>query len=269
MTKKRDCNVVGIIPARFASSRFPGKLLVKIHDKTIIQHTYENARKSNHFDELIVATDDQRIYDHVLAFGGKVTMTPQCATGTDRLAYVVENETRLQEAEMIINIQGDEPCLDPKAIQAIIEALRQDCDSVMSTAVAKIHCEEEAHNPSEVKCVLDMKGNALYFSRSLIPGNGQLKYRKEVTYYKHIGIYAFKPDFLLHYAKLPQTPLQIAEDLEQLKVLEHGYKIKTAIVNTVNVGVNTPEDIKKVELELCKQNLFLSPEVCAPLLAKD
>lgn len=248
--------IFAIIPARYGSERFPGKPLVEIKGKTLIQRTYENTKRCQLLDEVIVATDDQRIYDHVKSFGGNVVMTPEnCPTGTDRLAYVLENDSRLQKADIIINVQGDEPCLDPSVITQLADVLRSDPSAVMSTAVVKLEKEEAAH-PSEVKCVLSLDGSVLYFSRALIPGGQELNYREEVAYYKHLGIYAYRPDFLLKYAKLPMTPLQIAEDLEQLKVLEHGYKIKAAIVKSASAGVNLPEDIKKVEQDLCKQNTF-------------
>lgn len=248
--------VAAIIPARYASTRLPGKPLVKIQGKTLIQRTYENALRCKSLDEIIIATDDSRIFDHVKSFGAHVVMTPEtCPTGSDRLAFVVENTPALQQAEMIVNIQGDEPCLDPAVITKVIEALRSDPTAVMSTAATRLE-EADAHNPSTVKCVLALDGTVLYFSRALIPGGMLPDYRKNVPYYKHVGIYAYRPDFLLQYAKLPMTPLQRAEDLEQLKVLEHGYKIKAAIVDYASAEVNTPEDIKKVEQAICKQNSF-------------
>lgn len=255
--KDLNPSVVAIIPARYASARFPGKPLVKIYGKTLIQHTYENARRCPLFDELIVATDDQRIYDHVKGFGGNVVMTPEaCPTGSDRLAYVVQNDSRFQQAEVIVNVQGDEPCVDPQVLTMLIQALQSDPSAVMSTVVVKLE-EEEAHSPSHVKCVMDLRGNMLYFSRALIPGGKAGEYREGISYYKHVGVYAYRPEFLLEYAELPMTPLQMAEDLEQLKVLEHGYKIKGVIVNSVSVGVDTPEDIKRAEKELCRQSSFL------------
>lgn len=256
MRHHKKQKIIAIIPARYASLRFPGKPLIEIQGKTLIQRTYENTQRCKSLDELIVATDDQRIFDHVKGFGGNVVMTPEdCPTGTDRLAYVLESDPRLQQAEIIVNVQGDEPCLDPTVITQLADVLHADPSAVMSTAVVKLE-EDEALNPSEVKCVLSLDGTVLYFSRALIPGGKELNYKKEVPYYKHLGIYAFRPEFLLQYAKLPMTPLQIAEDLEQLKVLEHGYKIKAAIVKSASAGVNIPEDIKKVEQDLCKQNTF-------------
>lgn len=256
MKDLKNLTTFAIIPARYGSVRFPGKPLIKIQGKTLIQRTYENTKRCQSLSEVIVATDDKRIYDHVKEFGGHVVMTPSnCPTGTDRLACVLENDPRLQKAEVIVNVQGDEPCLDPSIITQLAELLQTDSSAVMSTAVVKLQ-EEEAFNPSEVKCVLALDGSVLYFSRALIPGGTELRFRKEIPYYKHLGIYAYRPDFLLKYAKLPMTPLQKAEDLEQLKVLEHGYKIKAAIVTSACAGVNTPEDVQKVEQDLCKQNTF-------------
>lgn len=250
-------NIVAIIPARYGSTRFPGKTLAHIQGKSLIQRTYENAARCSLLDEIIIATDDDRIYDHVIAFGGKAVMSPTtCVNGTDRLAFVVDQSSSLKNASMIVNIQGDEPCIDPTVTESIINILQNDPSAVMSTAVVPIESEEEALNPSDVKCVLDLHGNVLYFSRALIPGSHCKSFRPNIKYYKHLGIYAYRPSFLLTYRDLPMTPLQQAEDLEQLKVLEHGYKIKAAIVNSASVGVNTPEDIKKVEQELCKQNSF-------------
>lgn len=257
--RKPHSRVVAIIPARYESSRFPGKPLVSLLGKTLIQRTYENAKLCTQLDGVIVATDDQRIYDHVLSFQGKVVMTPKsCPTGTDRIAYVINNDPTLRDADIIVNVQGDEPCLNPMAIQHIIEALEKNKEAVMSSAAVRINNEEEALSSSDVKCVMDVNGYALYFSRALIPSGNSLKYRTDISYYKHLGIYAYRRDFLQKYLSLPATPLQMAEELEQLKVLEYGYKIKMAVVESFSTGVNTPNDVKKIEQELCRQNLSLS-----------
>lgn len=259
MATKTIPQVIGIIPARFGSTRFPGKPLVDILGKSLIQRTYENAIQSAFLSEVIVATDDKRIYDHVIQFGGKAIMTPDsCPTGTDRLIYVVKKEERYNQTSIVINIQGDEPCLEPFVIDEVVKVLQKDSQAVMSTAIVKLDIKEEAFSPSVVKCVVDKDNNALYFSRSLIPGGKNGGFRSDVNYYKHLGIYGYRREFLLRYAELPQTPLQLAEDLEQLKVLENGYRIKTAIVKSASIGVDTPEDIKKVEQLLCKQNTFSS-----------
>lgn len=257
MIKDHQSAIVAIIPARYGSTRFPGKILAPIHGKSLIQHTYENATRCSLLDDILIATDDLRIYDHVNSFGGKAVMTPiECANGSDRLACVIDQFPSLQNASVIVNIQGDEPCVEPSVTENIVKILQGDPSAVMSTAVVPITTEEEAANPGDVKCVLDLYGNVLYFSRALIPGNLNNTYRPNTIYYKHLGIYAYRPQFLLTYRDLPMTPLQRTEDLEQLKVLEHGYKIKAAVVNSASIGVNTPEDIKKVEQELCKQNSY-------------
>ncbi|WP_068471085.1 3-deoxy-manno-octulosonate cytidylyltransferase [Candidatus Protochlamydia phocaeensis] len=250
--------VIGIIPARYGSTRFPGKPLVTILGKTLLQRTYENAQRASLLTDLLVATDDQRIFDHVKAFGGKVVMTAvECPTGTDRLAEVIQHYPGGMQASVIINIQGDEPCLNPIAIDLAAQALINDPQGNMSTIVTPLRSEEEALSPSIVKCVMDQKGNALYFSRGLIPSNKKHAFQASASYFRHLGLYAYRPSFLLEYQKLPLTPLQLEEDLEQLKVLEHGYRIKVAVVDEASIGVDTPDDIYKVEQWLCKQNTSL------------
>lgn len=255
MTGHTQAKTIAIIPARYASTRFPGKPLVNILGKSLIQRTYENALLCKDLADVIVATDDPRIFDHVQSFGGHVVMTRECATGSDRLAEVVKNGHA--DAETILNIQGDEPCLCPSIVSRVIEAL-QDSEAVVSTAAIKIESEEEALSSSVVKCVFDKQGYALCFSRALIPSNKSLLWNSNTSYFKHLGIYCYRKEFLLQYGQLEQTPLQQAEDLEQLKILEHGYKIKVAVVAGSSIGVDHPEDITKVEQLLCKQNSSLS-----------
>lgn len=250
--------VIGIIPARYGSTRFPGKPLVSILGKSLIQRTYENAKRCTLLDDLVVATDDSIIFDHVKSFGGRPVMTPvDCPTGTDRLAYAVSHDDSLGHADLVINIQGDWPLLDPSVVASVISVLQNDPKASMSTAVVKIEADEDLTQSSLVKCVVDRNGNALYFSRSIIPGGLQGQRQPQVTYYKHLGIYGYRREFLMTYASLPATPLQLAEDLEQLKALEYGYSIKTAIVEHFSIGVDTPEDVKKVEHILCTQNISL------------
>lgn len=238
--------IIGMIPARYASSRFPGKPLSLISGKSLIQRTYENSLKCTLLDDVIVATDDDRIFEHVESFGGKVIMTSvDCPTGTERLAEAIH--ANFKDVDVVINIQGDEPLLEPDVIRKVGEILINDPVAVMSTAVVKIDNEEDANSRSVNKCVIDANGNALYFSRSLLPGGHSGKWDPNKTYYKHLGIYGYRRDFLFHYAELSPTPLQLAEDLEQLKVLEHGFRIKVAVVDSVSIGVDTPEDINKVE----------------------
>ena len=251
-------SVIGIIPARYASQRFPGKPLAKILGKTLIQRTYENAKKCALLERVIVATDDQRIFDHVADFGGEVLMTdPDCPTGSDRLVDAMRVDPSLKKADIVLNVQGDEPLLDPTTLQKIAEALMEDPKAMVATPIMRLHSEEEALNPSVVKCVIDEKGHALYFSRGLIPAGKSLKFDPKIVYWRHVGLYGFRTSFLKKYGKLKQTPLQVAEDLEQLRILEHGYIIKTCEIKMNSLDVNTPEDLKKVEQLLCKQNMSL------------
>lgn len=259
MNKRPSPKIVAVIPARYDSQRFPGKPLVSISGKSLIRRTYENALLCKGLDKALVATDDRRIMDHVEEFGGEAIMTsPKCPTGTDRLVEVLHKSRFCNDADIIVNIQGDEPCLSQEAISAIIDLLLKDDSSVMSTAVTPISSKEEASLPSVVKCVFDKNYNALYFSRALIPSGKTKEKLKASQHYRHIGIYAFRKDFLPIYGELSPTPLQLSEDLEQLKVLEHGYRIKVAVVKDDAIGVDTPEDISKVESFLCSQNTFSS-----------
>lgn len=251
-------NIIGIIPARYGSTRLPAKLLIPILGKTVLQRTHENASRSRSLDKLIVATDDERIFKHVLEFGGHPVMTPMsCQSGSDRLAEVLKQEPTYLKAKVIVNIQGDAPCLDPSLIDQVAHLLIEDDQAAMSTAMALLSSKEETLNPSIVKCVVDRQSYALYFSRALIPSNKTLQFNPGLSYYRHIGLYAYRPDFLLTYSELSPTPLQLAEDLEQLKVLEHGYRIKVALTDHASPGVDTFEDINKVEQWICKQNIFL------------
>lgn len=250
--------IIGIIPTRYNSSRLPGKLLIPILGKTLIQRTYENALQAKSLNSLFIATYEDKIYDHVNSFGGPVVRThSNCANGTDCVAAALEQHPHLMDADIIVNIQGDEPCLDPECIDLAVKALLSDPLASMSTLATRLTSREDAMNPSVVKCVMDSQHNALYFSRALIPSNKQSGYHPNTPCFRHIGLYAFRPAFLLEYPKLPPTPLQLEEDLEQLKVLEHGYRIKVAIANRFSIGVDLPEDIQKVEQWLCKQNIYL------------
>lgn len=244
---------VGIIPARYSSTRFPGKPLALILGTSLIQRTYDNAKKAKTLDELIVATDDSRIFEHVLSFGGQAVFTsPDCLTGSDRVA---EAAKQYPEAQIIVNIQGDEPCIDPSTIDKAVLALQQDEEALVATAATPL-TEEEAQLSSVVKCVLDARGRALYFSRALIPAGKENSFRPEIPYLRHIGLYVFRREFLFQYAQLSPTPLMLAEDLEQLKILEHGYKVHVVTVTGFSPGVDLPEDIQKVEKILC-QNMCL------------
>lgn len=257
--------VTAMIPARYGSTRFPGKMLTPICGKPLIQLTYENAFRCQRLNRIVVLTDDARIQQTVLDFGGEVVMTSSdCLTGTDRMVEALNHSSFDDNSPLILNIQGDEPCVEPSVITAVIEALESDSLSAMSTAVFQLEEREEIERPHRVKCVFDRNHHALYFSRAVIP-HGLNGYSPEIAYYGHIGLYCFKREFLLNYGSLPPSPLQLAENLEQLKAIEYGYKIKIAIVDTPSVGVDTPEDRNKIEKILCQKNTFSLLEECVPL----
>ena len=233
--------VVGVIPARYASTRLPGKPLVDIMGKTMIQHVYENAARSKTLEQLIVATDDERIMAAVAAFGGRAVLTSRDHnTGTDRVAEVV----RGLDVEVVVNIQGDEPFVRPGMIDEVVQPLLDDPDLPMCTSMHEITNKEDFDNPNVVKTVVDLAGNALYFSRSLVPYPRKSEGHRA---FEHIGMYAYRKDFLLKYAGLPQTPLEKLESLEQLRVLEHGYRLR--VVETrqdyIPLSVDTPEDLER------------------------
>ena len=245
---------VGVIPARWQSSRFPGKPLAHILGKSLIRRTYENALGCKSLDAVFIATDDERILNHAQEFGAKVFMTsPSCPTGTDRVWEVIE--CHCEGAEVIVNIQGDEPCLEPSVIDTLVDKLYATPGAVMTTPVAKISDIQAISSAHHVKCVFDKEGKALYFSRSPIPF---MRQDKNISYYRHLGVYCFRRAFLKSYVLLERTPLQESEDLEQLKILESGFPIHTCIVDDQSVGVDTPEDLKTLENLLCqKENIYL------------
>lgn len=275
--KNLSSKVLGVIPARYDSVRFPGKLLKQILGKTLIQRTYENAILAKGLDEIIVATDDIRIFQHVKDFGGHVVMTSKdCATGTDRVAEVLRSG--FFEYSIVTIIQGDEPCLNPEVIDVLIEELKNassDDEIVMTTPVVKLKQIDDILNPSVVKCVFDKTRKALYFSRAPVPYPKALTqfntmvndpqkichFLSKHEFYRHLGIYCSTRDFLLEYTQMPPTRLQMAEDLEQLKILENNYSIRVAIVEDEGIGVDLPQDIQKVEDILCSQNTYSSQVV--------
>lgn len=232
--------VLCVIPARYASTRLPGKPLKDIAGKPMVVRVYERASKAERVSETLVATDDRRIYDAVLAHGGKAQMTrADHPTGTDRLAEVAALRP---DADLIVNVQGDEPLIDPGLIDQLAACFEQDSELQMATVKTEITDEAEQKNPNNVKVVTDQDGYALYFSRSLLP----YPRHDGTPVYKHIGIYAYRRDFLLQYAKMPETPLEHAESLEQLRALENGYRIKVVETKSKFVGVDTEEDLEKV-----------------------
>ena len=232
--------VLCIIPARYASTRLPGKPLRDIAGKPMIVRVYERALQARLVQDVVVATDDERIRTVVEAHGGHAVMTrADHATGTDRLA---EAAARMTDYDLIINVQGDEPLIEPSVIDALVEPFLADDRLAMATAKTEITDEEEQENPNNVKVITDKSGNALYFSRARIP------YARVpgAKVYKHIGIYAYRRDFLLAYARMAQTPLELSESLEQLRALENGYRIRVVETDAVFIGVDTEEDLVAV-----------------------
>ena len=227
-----------IIPARYASTRLPGKPLIKIGGKSIIQWVYEKAKQAKSADEVVVATDDKRIYDEVISFGGLVRMTsPNHKCGSDRIAEIVSGDANIG---IVVNVQGDEPMIDPESIDKAIEAIKES-DADISTLIRVIKDKEEITNPNVVKCVVSKSGMAMYFSRSPIPYE---RNEGKSPVYAHIGLYAYKSDSLLKMTKMEQTPLEMSESLEQLRALENGMRIKTVVVGYSPVGIDTEEDVK-------------------------
>jgi 3-deoxy-manno-octulosonate cytidylyltransferase (CMP-KDO synthetase) len=232
--------VLCVIPARYASTRLPGKPLKDIAGKPMVVRVYERASQARLVDETLVATDDERIKAAVEAAGGRAMLTrADHPTGTDRLAEVAE---AYPEVDLIINVQGDEPLIEPALIDELAGQFESDAGLQMATVKAEIKEEAEQKNPNNVKVVCDKAGYALYFSRSLMP----YPRKGGCPVYKHIGIYAYRRDFLLHYAKMEPTPLEQAESLEQLRALENGYRIKVVETKAKFVGVDTVEDLERV-----------------------
>jgi 3-deoxy-manno-octulosonate cytidylyltransferase (CMP-KDO synthetase) len=233
--------VVALIPARYESTRLPGKPLALIHGKPMIQHVFERTQAVDLVDQVVVATDDERVADVVRNFGGEVAMTSaQHESGTDRIAEVV----RHLDAEIVVNVQGDLPFLEPSMVHAAVALMQADTILPMATVKVPIEDVAEMTNPNVVKVVTDQDGFALYFSRSPLP------YWRESTPagvlgYKHLGLYAYRRDFLLRFARLAPTPLERAEKLEQLRALEWGFRIKVAETSGAGIEVDTPQDLER------------------------
>jgi 3-deoxy-manno-octulosonate cytidylyltransferase (CMP-KDO synthetase) len=236
--------ILGVIPARFASSRFPGKVLAQLSSKTMLQHVYERCCQARYLSSTIIATDDQRVFAVSKEFGAAVRMTrADHPSGTDRVAEVASAES----AEIVVNIQGDEPLIDPAAIDAAILPLLHDSDIVMGTLKKRIEVPREIDDPNVVKVVTDRSGDAIYFSRCPIPYYRDTRSKIPGTdYFKHIGLYVYRRDFLLQYSALPIGPLEQAERLEQLRALENGYRIRVVETEYESLGVDTPEDLDRV-----------------------
>ena len=235
-----------IIPARYGSSRLEGKPLIEVEGKPIIQWVYEKAQQSKYADIIIVATDDDRIFNAVKAFGGNVEMTStKHKSGSDR---IMEVASRHPEISYICNLQGDEPLIKPESIDAVIKNVKEDEKADISTLIREIS-PQDAQNPNLVKCVTDNNGFALYFSRSIIPYERNTGVAK---FYGHLGIYGYKRKALEVMTSLPQTMLEKTESLEQLRALENGMKIKTSVVDFIPVGIDTKEDLEKFKSLIAK-----------------
>jgi len=233
--------VVGVIPARYYSTRFEGKVLADINGKPMIQHIWERAKQSIALDEVIVATEDERVVKAVEAFGGKAVLTSKDhQSGTDRIVETVFS----LDVEIVVNIQGDEPLIDCSMIQRLVDAIKTDKDVYMATIAKKMTDEEAISNPNVVKVIMDRNNYAIYFSRSVIP---YPRNKEKALYYKHMGLYAYTKDFLFTFTRLRSSMLESAECLEQLRVLESGYKIKVVETLMDTVAVDTPEDLEKVK----------------------
>lgn len=243
--------ITAIIPARYASSRFPGKALADLLGKPMVQHVYERTARARLVSGVIVATDDERIAEAVRAFGGRVEMTSGShETGTDRLAEVAERI----DADLIVNVQGDEPLIEPAMIDEAIAPLASDSSIMMGTLKTRIKSLHDFLSPNVVKVVTDSDGNALYFSRSPLP-NFRDKWNdlKDEAFatgrllcYKHVGLYVYRREFLLKFAQMAPTPLELAEKLEQLRALENGFRIRVVETAFESIGVDTPGDLEKV-----------------------
>jgi len=235
-----------VIPARLASTRLPQKLLLRRTGKTLIQHTYEAAQRAVRPEGVCVATDHREIFEEVRAFGGQVEMTdPDAASGTDRVAEIAR---RLSDTDIVVNVQGDEPELSGESIDLAIQLLEGDPQAVMSTLATPIRSRRQLEDPACVKVVFNSRGRALYFSRSPIPRPRQWDDRlldaHPPHFYQHVGLYAYRRDFLLQLAQMPQSDLESMEKLEQLRVLESGYSIVVGVVDEPTFGIDTPQDYR-------------------------
>jgi 3-deoxy-manno-octulosonate cytidylyltransferase (CMP-KDO synthetase) len=237
-------SVVAVIPARYASTRLPGKPLVPLAGKPMVQHVYERTKLASTVNRVIVATDDQRIIDAVRAFGGEARMTrADHRTGTERIAEVAAHET----GDVFVNVQGDEPLIDPATIDTAVQALLEGEPAQIATVATPIRVTADTMDPNIVKTVLDFDENALYFSRAPIPWVRDTQHKVHVKYWKHLGLYVFQRDALLEYPTLPQGELERIEQLEQLRWLENGWKIRVAEVEHDAVSVDVAEDAVRVE----------------------
>jgi 3-deoxy-manno-octulosonate cytidylyltransferase (CMP-KDO synthetase) len=251
--------VAGLIPARYSSTRLPGKVLAPILGKPMIQRVYERALQAGILDVVLIGADDDRVVEAVRAFGGNVVLTsPDHASGTDRLAEMVQQpDSAAADADIVVNIQGDQPFMDPRMIEEAVQPLLDDPELPMATLKHRVTKPEDLEDPAVVKVVTDHRDNALYFSRSRIPNPC-----KDVPHpvFEHVGLYVYRRDFLVEWGRLAPTLLERVESLEQLRVLEHGYKIRVLETDTVDhefggFSVDTPEDLARAEALLRERGL--------------
>jgi 3-deoxy-manno-octulosonate cytidylyltransferase (CMP-KDO synthetase) len=245
--QRNQMEIIGIIPARFASTRFPGKPLVDIGGKTMIQRVYEQAKKATSLKDVVVATDDERIESHVKDFGGNVVRTDTShQSGTDRCFEAIQKFR--SSADVVINIQGDEPFIHSEQINLVASCFKEE-DTQIATLVKKITTDEELFNSNTPKVLLNSGMEAIYFSRQTIPhirGRVQADWLSSFTFYKHIGIYAYKTSVLKEITSLNQSSLELAESLEQLRWIENGYKLKVKVTDFESIAVDVPDDLKKL-----------------------
>ncbi|MBS1518236.1 MAG: 3-deoxy-manno-octulosonate cytidylyltransferase [Bacteroidetes bacterium] len=240
--------ITGVIPARFASTRFPGKPLITISGKSMIQRVYEQAQKSKLISSVIVATDDKRIFECVNSFGGEAVMTsPKHRSGTDRIHEAVKNI----KCGIVVNIQGDEPFIEPDNIDMAIEPLLKDKKLNVSTLAVRIRDLSEVRDPGIVKVIFDRKMNTVYFSRGILPYNADIADKKadvksKIRFYKHIGLYVYRKKFLSEFVNMKKSQLEESEKLEQLRIIENGEKIRIVITGKDSVSVDTPDDLKRI-----------------------
>lgn len=248
--------ILGVIPARYSSSRFPGKALAKVDSRTMLEHVYERASMARYLSAVIIATDDPGIAAEARRFGARVNMTrADHLTGTDRVAEVA---SALEDFELVVNIQGDEPLIDPGAIDAAVLPLLEEPAIPMGTLKKRIEDPAEISDPNVVKVVTDRFENAVYFSRSTIP---LARHEADVAHYKHIGLYVYRRKFLLRYSDLPVGPLEKAEKLEQLRAIENGFRIRVVETDYESFGVDTPADLERVRRLIAAGHAAVQSEV--------
>ena len=243
----KPLRIIGVIPARYASTRLPAKPLIDLLGKSMVQRVYEQAKKAQRLHRVIVATDDERIAVVVRSFGGEVVITPpEIKSGSDRVAAIAARS----DGDIFLNIQGDEPLIAPEMIDQAAEILIDDSQALVGTLAKRIDTPEELMNPGTVKVVVDKNSFALYFSRSIIPfvreGDNPSGWLSSRTFYKHIGLYVFRKDFLIGFAKMPESSLERSEKLEQLRILENGFRIKVGFTERDSIPIDTQADVDRV-----------------------